>query len=303
VDVRLYLDANGAALEVDHVSNHENFAEETVGIWAIQHPRNSSRLGNCGDQAMTEPIQAVEVPMPKPKLPRRWVAVCNEISKHGASRTAYAFTSEAEARNASGDAETLYALPASDEAAKPVVSAIPTREEFYACIAESRDWPSSCTYQQDDSWRLTIEEIHALVESRVVVQTPTIVTSIPTVEEMEDVLFQELGHDHLGQHPNLKRGIQATHALVASRVVVQQPVVDCPQCGSRISNVKIIHTTPNPRLDVEYNATPPLDPIKAIVEILEGLFQELYETHERPLETDVRDKLVALKRSLEPGNQ
>jgi hypothetical protein len=64
--------------------------------------------------------------------------------------------------------------------------------------------------------------------------------------------------------------------------------------------VKIIHTTPNPRLDVEYNATPPLDPIKAIVEILDIMIDVAAFDDKRGL---LYGKLSALKRSLESGNE
>jgi hypothetical protein len=151
---------------------------------------------------MTSAINAVQIPTPKPRLPRRWVAVCNEISKHGASRTAYAFTSENEARLASGDAETLYALPASDElaklfvccscddqgfierpcelcgkqAAKPVVSAIPTVVD----LIELLDSHVALYHVRPSIVNEAAKAIHALVASRVVVHRPRI---LPVVKE------------------------------------------------------------------------------------------------------------------------
>jgi hypothetical protein len=193
----------------------------------------------------TEPIQAVEVTPPKPKLPRRWVAVCNEISKHGASRTAYAFTSEAEARNASGDAETLYALPASDEAAKPVCS---------NCNGEG-----------------FIESPCMMCGLRA---KKPVVSAIPTFEDFWDLyeaIWKKNGYEpFLASHLSPQRELlKSIHALVAERVVEQEP--------------------------------PPLDPIKAIVEILYYVILDM--ERETPLRKAVyreaNERLSALKQSLE----
>lgn len=185
-------------------------SEEEV-VWAMRQ----EDLTDAENKAMTEPIQAVEVPTPKPKLPRRYVMVDN-VPLRTKQRYCFArvYESLLEAKRDVDAEESIYPISASDEPAKPVVCAIPTAEEMLRiCLAE----------------------------------------------------------------PTTERGVKAIHALVTSLVVEakHRTGCDCASCTC----------------DADY--TPPFDPIKAIVEILDAII---------PGEClRVRRDLSALKRSLETG--
>jgi hypothetical protein len=204
-----------------------------------------------GDRRMTEPIQATEVPTPKPKLPRRWVLVTDDPWNETYS-TSPAYVTEREAELARKSDQTLYALPASDEPAKPIVSAIPTFEEMRQAFDRARTASDG------------IAAIHALVSSRVVT---------------------------LGGPP-----------------MHSEPLPNPTNSWERALKEMPRASKPYPPLDPKmlkpdgFVADPPpsLDPIKAIVEILELTICQTNLTLGEHKEL-LAYKLAALKRSLEPG--
>lgn len=103
-----------------------------------------------------------------------------------------------------------------------------------------------------------------------------VVSAIPPPEEMWKVYSKAMFEHGL----SYRAGMQAIHALVASRVVVQKPC--------------IFPVVEEPPFKIDDPDKQPLDPLKAIVEILDLWFGAD--------SVEAADKLAALKRSLETGS-
>jgi hypothetical protein len=206
--------------------------------------------------------------------------------------------------------EELHAFVASrvveQPPAKPVVSAIPTVMDF--CDAMEHIGTKRMLILSEPA-KEGMARVHALVASRVVEQPPakpvvepvnppfdpacgtgrflsglkTVVIGMPTQGEIADYLHRHARLEDMHTR-QLADGILA---LVASRVVVQEPKPD-ERC--------VPHACMRPGDDDELVfSNPSLDPIKAIVEILIGMHLTCPALN---LNIITKDKLSDLKRSL-----
>ena len=212
---------------------------------------------------MTEPIRAVEVEQPKPKLPRRYIWVGNQPKANSNYETSDAGTDQP-TKEKQGYA--LYALPASDEPAKPVVSAIPTAEEILQMMCR----PGTASQ--------VAQELHALVASRVVKAYNMVVVAESIIEQLDKCTT--FLYTNSGDRETLIRIVRRECGVSDAIQTTTQHTSNVPPPPDPIAAIVGI-----------------LEPLMEVV--VHIIVQVNYMEGVPKLCDDIRDKLTALRASLE----